>query len=273
MLPTLLLAVVAAAPPATAFVQVAPDLPLPARSPGTDRAVLLIHGMKPHPVHKDKVERAELHSFQRPDSDLVRRLGRDSDVFAFAYAQTVAVDDVACLPALADAVARLRRLGYREVVLVGHSAGGLVARRFVEDHPDAGVTRVVLVAAPLLGTPVAGWPAVVRSNQREFLGSLGKAERKEEMKRRADVKVPADVEMVCVVANGAVWGDGVVGLRSQWPDDLQKQGVPAYPLFASHRGAVRSGAAADLLARLVKEPQPRWDEKHVAAARRELLGE
>src|SRR6266481_2076616 len=52
-----------------------------------------------------------------------------ADVFALAYSQEVGVERVAETPVLRQAVSKLKALGYREVVLVGHSAGGLVARQ------------------------------------------------------------------------------------------------------------------------------------------------
>src|SRR5205807_6586642 len=89
VLTALLLVAVPQARPETRLEQVAPvaknkEL---ARSPDHDRAVLLIHGLRVHPVHTDKVARAEFHAWQLPDAALVRKLGKDSDVFAFAYAQ------------------------------------------------------------------------------------------------------------------------------------------------------------------------------------------
>jgi pimeloyl-ACP methyl ester carboxylesterase len=273
LLPCLALALT---PPAveTRFVQVVPDRGErePLRSPQRERAVVLIHGLKMHPVHKELAERAELHPWQQPGSDLVKRLGQDSDVFAFAYAQNVPAADVADQPALGDAARRLRRLGYREVVLIGHSAGGIVARHLVEDDPDCGVTRVLQVCAPNAGSSLARW-GVVRSSQRDFLASLSRKERSQELLRRAARQVPAHVEFVCVVGTGAVLGDGVVRLESQWPDDLRLQGVPAHALSLVHGQMIRSGKGIELLAKLAREPQPRWDPRKIAAARKEILGE
>jgi pimeloyl-ACP methyl ester carboxylesterase len=256
------------------LVQVAPPVPSgqpPRRSPHAERAVILLHGLLIHPFSKTNVARAELHSWQKPDSTLVTRLAREADVFSFAYAQTVPAEEVADRPDLAEYLAQVRQLGYREIILLGHSAGGLIARTFVEDHPDAGVTKVIQVCSPNGGS---GWATIqaVRANQLDFLDSLTKAARRRAGRQRADKTIPAHVEFVCVVGTGAAIGDGLVHLRCQWPEDLQGQGVPAASLPVTHWTAVRSARGAELAARLVRERQPRWDAAHVAAARKKLLG-
>src|SRR3954470_3937253 len=111
LLAPFLLAPAAASPAATRFVQVAPFLREVApgvRSPGQGRAVLLLHGFVPHPISKDNVARAALRDWQQPQSVLVSRLARDSDVYAFAYAQDVAPAVIAESPDLAAAIRRLR---------------------------------------------------------------------------------------------------------------------------------------------------------------------
>jgi pimeloyl-ACP methyl ester carboxylesterase len=258
----------------TQFVQVAPDFREAAdavRSAGRERAVVLVHGLLAHPFSKNNVARADLHSWQKPGAALVQRLGRDSDVYAFAYAQTVAADAVAGRSDLADCVRLLRLHGYTEVILVGHSAGGLIARTLVEDRPDVGVTKVVQVCVPNGGS---GWATLqaVRSNQVEFLSSLTKSARQRAAAERGDRTIPPGVEFVCVVGTGTVVGDGLVNCRCQWPEDLQRQGVPAVALAATHWTAVRGAKGIELLARLVREPQPRWDIEQVRAARKRLGG-
>ena len=58
--------------------------------------------------------------------------------------------------ALGGYIAHVRRQSPRErVVLVGHSAGGVVARLFMVRHPDAAVAGLVTIASPHLGTPWA----------------------------------------------------------------------------------------------------------------------
>src|SRR5262249_36988219 len=156
---TLLLATLAT-PPATppvrtllARVGPAPAIaqaPRDARSPGQDRAVVLIHGLALHPLSTAKVGQAAFRHWQQPGSALVRPLAEDSDVWSVGYSQTSAVENVAA--AVAALVKKVKAQGYKEVVLVGHSAGGLIARQLVEDHPDAGVTKVVQVCAPNLGS-------------------------------------------------------------------------------------------------------------------------
>ncbi len=257
------------------FLQVAPPTRPTAewrRSPGERRAVVLIQGLLVHPFSQDNVQRASLRDWQKPGSLLVKRLAGAGDVYAFGYGQNVAVDEIADHHALWGGLLRLRDLGYRDVVLVGYSAGGVIARRVVEDYPDAGVTKVVQVCAPNAGS---GWAKLnaVRKNQKAFLQSLTKEQRRRELRSRLDVTVPDAVEFVCVVGTGALSGDGVVSSRSQWSPDLQAQGVPAVTVATDHLSMVRSAAGAAVIAELVRTPQPRWSQAKVAAARKAILGE
>jgi hypothetical protein len=113
----------------------------------------------------------------------------------------------------------------------------------------------------------------VRANQLDFLDSLTKAARRRAEKERATRGIPPGVEFVCVVGTGTLTGDGLVQLRAQWPEDLQFQGIPAVAVAATHWATVRSARGAELVARLVRERQPRWTRDEVAAARKRLLGE
>ena len=177
--PILTVLTLAAPPLDVRFEQVAP-LPS-AKAARKDRAVILVHGLGIHPFSKDRILHAGLHSWQRPGSNLVRSLARDSDVFAFAYAQTIAIDQVAEAASLADSVRKLRKQGYRQIVLLGHSAGGLIARQLVEDHPDLGVTKVVQVCSPNAGSTLA--TLRYRSAQAAFLASLTKSTRRRVLAR------------------------------------------------------------------------------------------
>jgi pimeloyl-ACP methyl ester carboxylesterase len=275
-MPTQLLPMLAvlAAPAAAVEARLEQVAPVPAvaatfaRSPKQDRAVILIHGLTPHPFSKEKANHAAFRPWQLPGSPLVKRLARDSDVFSFCYAQNIAVDEIAEAAGLAAHIKRIKALGYREVVLVGHSAGGVIARQFVEDNPKAGVTKVVQVCAPNAGS---GWAALqaVRSSQAPFLRSLTRNARRNALLER-DKRIPAGVDFVCVVGTSRVGGDGVVSSRSQWTEDLQKQGVPAYPFTATHWDAMRAPRSAEFLARFVREPQPRWGSVQVATTRKKL---
>jgi pimeloyl-ACP methyl ester carboxylesterase len=260
-------------PVETRFAQVAPERPEPmvARSVGQGRAVVLIHGLRPHPFNEGDVHRALFHSWQKPGSRLVRALARDADVFAFAYAENATVGQLASLPTLAEAVRRLQASGYQDIVFVGHSAGGLIARAFVEDHPNAGVTKVIQVCAPNTGSSWAKLHQVVVRGQEEFVRSLTKEERSRELRRRADKLIPLGVQFVCVVGIGEVLGDGLVSYTSQWPEDLQAQGVAAVMVFATHLLVLRTTTGVTCVASLVRENVPRWDPSRVAALRRKLL--
>jgi len=234
------------------------------RSAGQQRAIVLIHGYRV--LWRDAlVPEASLQSWQQSGSILVRALSKEGDVFSFAYGQNAGVDVVAGSAALRDSIRRVRALGYSEVVLVGHSAGGLVVRQFVEDCPDAGVTRVVQVSAPNLGSDWSKQAVVLPKSQRPFVLSLSEQARRE---RAGKAKgIPAKVQFVCIVGVGLGSGDGLLSVSCQWPDELQRQGVPAVPLKTVHLMAVRTKVGADVIARAVREKQPRWNETKVREMR------
>jgi pimeloyl-ACP methyl ester carboxylesterase len=240
------------------------------RSMGKTRAVVLIAGLHLHPFRAGEVNKAIFRSWEEPDSKLVEALAHHADVFAFAYSQNVAIEEIAGVPMLAEGIRRLKTLGYTDVVLVGHSAGGLVARQFVEDYPDAGVTKVIQVCTPNGGTNYAQLEPGVHKNQRIFLRSLTKEARDKSLMERPDKKIPATVQFVCVVGLGAALGDGVVSKNSQWPADLQAQGIPAVLLRTTHFTVMRAQADAQRIAELLREYSPRWNPAQIAGAKKEL---
>jgi pimeloyl-ACP methyl ester carboxylesterase len=235
-----------------------------------DRAVLLIPGLKIHPLRPALATRPELRDWQQPAGEMVRALARDFDVFAFGYAQTVPLDAVALSPGLRAIVADIKKAGYTEIVLVGHSAGGVIARLFVENHPDAGVTKVVTVASPHGGSDLAalkvGYPKV----QAPFVQSLTKEARAE----AGSKPLPEKLEMACVVCKLKRFeGDGLVHIASQWPEDCRKMGVPAVLLEVNHWDAMLGAASAKTIAELAREKLTRWNAEEVEAARKALYGE
>lgn len=63
---------------------------------------------------------------------------------------------------LAHYVAELRRqTGETRVIVVGHSAGGVVGRLAMVRHPDAGINGLVTIASPHLGTGAADFGRVI----------------------------------------------------------------------------------------------------------------
>jgi hypothetical protein len=263
------------APVETFYVQVAPA-PRAARevlrSPNQERAVVLVHGLRVHPFNHKIIGRAELHEWQKPASLVVKLLGKDSDVYSFAYAQNEAIEAIVAGPGLKGCVQRLRELGYRSIVLVGFSAGGLLVRQLVEDNPDCGVTRVVQVCAPNGGSNWAEWRALVPSQDR-FLYSLTREARQLALKERANKTIPPGIEFACIVGTGGPHGDGLVLSKCQWTPELQRQGVPYFPVDTTHWQVPRIRAGAEVIGRLVREPLPHWDNRQVADGRKKLLGE
>ncbi len=241
------------------------------RMPSEPRAIVLLHGLQLH-LHPEKAARANLSGWQKPDSKLVKALAAEGDVYAFAYSQCAPVEALAKSAVLRDGVRRLREAGYTEIVLVGHSAGGLVARQFVEDYPQAGVTKVLQVCAPNSGSGYAKLDWLCPC-QRVFVESLDKRSRRQSGRERANRKIPEDVQFVCVVGNAAGVGDIIVSEASQWPKDLRDQGVPAVALWTGHFWVTRNSADARKIAELVRASHPRWDAAQVAAMKKKILGD
>jgi pimeloyl-ACP methyl ester carboxylesterase len=248
------------------FEQVAPEHKAAetfARSAGQGRAVVLVHGLR----WRDGLAspKANFENWQQADSTLVKTLKNHADVFSFAYGQNLAVDRIAASVELLGHLRCVRQLGYKEIVLVGHSAGGLIVRQLVEDNAQLGVTKVIQVSAPNGGSDLG------KLSAEPFITSLTKREREACMLKRADKKVPASIEFVCVVS-GSFGTDLMVLCSCQWTPDLQEQGIPAIALHRNHHNAIVSQAGADLIARLVCEKQPRWDQAKVAEERKTILG-
>jgi pimeloyl-ACP methyl ester carboxylesterase len=273
---TFLLAVLltAAAPPSTVetlFVKVGPSPVDEGRSARQERVVVLVHGLVLHPISKEKASQAALRPWQEKGSALVKELSRHADVYALAYAQTAACEHIAEAPVLLKHFRDLKKAGYRDIVVVGHSAGGLIARQMVEDHADLGVTKVIQVCSPNIGTSLAALKTV-RSVQAAFLKSLTHTAREHLLAARKDKSIPGRIQFACVVSSIGLGGDGIVSTRSQWSEDLQAQGIPAHGLRASHRDAVRGTRGVELIGQLVTQPQKRWDKSKVREARKKLFG-
>ena len=275
------------------FVQVAPparDAMSLKRSKDQLRAVVLIHGLKPHPFIAANVNKAEFSHWQKPKSTLVTTLSKEADVFALAYSQNASLEAIAALPEMVAPLHRLREMGYRDIVLIGHSSGGVLARHLVEDHPRLGVTQVIQVGSPNAGSSMATATWTVRKNQEAFLESISHKGREKALAGRADKKIPEQVAFVCLVCqipvsgNATVQvgkaeidvalkrGDGVVSCVCQWSPDVQAQGIPAIVLDHSHFTAMHSKSTAERLLQLICEPPPRWNADQVKAARIKILG-
>jgi pimeloyl-ACP methyl ester carboxylesterase len=233
-----------------------------------DRAVLLIPGLKFHPFRPAMATRPILHNWQEPNCDLVRTLSKDFDVYSFGYAQITPLDVVAQSPGLRETVANIQKAGYKEIVLIGHSAGGVISRLFVESYPDSGVTKVITVAAPHNGSELAnlknGYPKV----QATFIQSLAPDARLQAATRKIDDKI----EMGCVVCKlKRVDGDGLVNVNSQWPEECRKQGIPYVLVQGSHFDAMIGQAGIKAIGEMAREKLTRWTPEEVDKARKVLL--
>jgi pimeloyl-ACP methyl ester carboxylesterase len=252
MVPALLAALAVATPPPVEglWAKVSPP-----RTP-KNRVVVLVPGLFLNPLDAELSAKPVFRRWQQPDSELVKALAADSDVYAFTYNQVAPLEATATACGLGKRVRDLRLRGYSEVVLVGHSAGGLLARHLVEDEPKCGVDRLIQVAAPNTGSPLAALKTA-KAVQRPFLSSLGLDHRRALLKKRDELLVPERVEMACVVCRWLAGCDGIVSLSSQYSECLQKQGVPAFRVRAGHSSAMSDDDVIRLVATLAKGPIPR----------------
>jgi pimeloyl-ACP methyl ester carboxylesterase len=263
------------------------------RSDGCERAVVLIHGLKVHPFSSRKVDAAAFHGWQQAESELVHTLSSSCDVFALAYSQNVAVEEIAASQKVRQRLQTLQALGYDEISLIGHSAGGLIARQLAEDCPSLGITKVVQAGSPNTGSCWARGTIAVRSPQEVFLSSLTQAARTASLNGRQTCRIPDQVEFVCVVGDlgpyrltGTVpaygdytvqfavqanpYGDGMVSAESQWPFDLRQQGVPMVTVDADHCEMMHCPQGIEQIVKLVETKQPRWTMEQVEEAEKKL---
>jgi pimeloyl-ACP methyl ester carboxylesterase len=252
------------------FAKVAPTN-TPGRSKGQERAIVLIHGLGLFPLNKDKVITPALRTWQKSESILVKELAKQADVYALAYSQTAAVEKVHEETKLAKRIKSLKDDGYKEIILVGHSAGGLVARHFVEDHRDSPVTKVIQVCAPNTGSSLAAFKAA-REGQIAYLASLSITARTAILLKRKETTIPAGVEFACVICSLRLGTDGVVSTKAQWSEDLQKQGIPAHLLHSPHWDVMKTRSGAEFVSKVIRDAQPRWKDEQVKAARKKYLG-
>ncbi|QEL17063.1 esterase/lipase family protein [Limnoglobus roseus] len=236
-----------------------------------DKAAFLVHGLMLHPIKQEKSYKTELHDWQYAKAGLVQALASEFDVYAFSYAQTTAVDVVASTPGMRNHIKKLRRAGYKEIVLIGHSAGGIIIRQFAERYPDSGVTKVIEVAAPNFGSDLAMINVGLPKPQVQFIKSLAPPVRT--AIALDGPKLSSKLEICCVVCKlGGLPHDTMVHLDSQWPADLQKQGVPATLVVINHFDAMKGPHAVQTISTLAKEKLVRWTPAQVEQGRRVMFG-
>jgi hypothetical protein len=105
-------------------------------------------------------------------------------------------------------------------------------------------------------------PLVPSAAQRPFIYSLTIEERTRAMATRQSKKVPASVQFLCVIGSE----DWVVSRASQFPADLQSQGIPSIVLPLAHESAMCGMANARRLADLVNASHARLGGKEVQVA-------
>lgn len=234
------------------------------------RAVLLVPGLKLHPLNTMLSTEPEVHDWQRASSLLVKELATDFDVHAFGYAQTLPLDAVTISNGMRSKIAFLRESGYREIVLIGHSAGGVISKQFVETFPQAGVTKVIQVASPNAGSTLANIGFGLPKPQIPFIKSMTPEQRTRILARSKTL--PEKLEFAAVVCKaGRLSGDTVVSLESQWPIELQQQGVPAALVLSNHYSVMKDPESVRTIVDLAKNKLVRWDEPDVQKTRKLLF--
>ncbi len=235
------------------------------------RAAIIIHGLQLHPLRPEKAAKPEMHDYQEAGSALVEGLSESHDVFSWSYGQTIVLDAVAVAPGLRSAVAKLKAAGYSEIALLGHSAGGIIAKQFVDRVPNSGVTKIVIVCTPYYGSDYAtiniGLPSTQVSMIKSLLPSV----------RTAITRVmPANdpkFEICCVIAKiRGISGDSLLSLESQWPPELQKQGIPASLVSVNHFDAMKAPQAVATIVELTRDPIVRWTPEQTAKAKAIVFG-
>ena len=192
-------------------------------------------------------------------------------MYAFSYAQTVPVDAMAHAPGLREGIDSLRKAGYREIILVGHSCGGLIARQFVEAYPESGIAKVIQVASPNLGSDLAMLKSGYHKIQASFVESCIPSVR-QSMLQRSQRLIPPKVEFATVVCKIPGFdGDVLVWMEAAWPDDLQKQGIPVALVGINHFDAMKGHASVKVIAELTREKLARWSPEQVEQARRVMF--
>jgi pimeloyl-ACP methyl ester carboxylesterase len=131
------------------------------------------------------------------------------------------------------------RYGFRNLHVVAHSMGGLVARSFVMKHTRAGhsgaVTLFVTINSPMLGLASAATgvdlsPVVIPSWRDVARGS-------DFIERLYAQPWPAAIPYHLVFSyDSGEDGDGIVKLSSQIPVRLQDEGARLYGFKATHAG-------------------------------------
>ena len=260
----------------TMFWGIAPEVKyadLPALKKKHDKAVVFLHGLQPHVFHPEKATKPQVHDWQEPGGVLVKQLSEDFDIFGFSYAQMQSVDSITLSRGLRTGINALKTAEYNEIVLIGHSAGAIIAREFTECFPNDGITKVIAVSGPHEGSGWARLPTfTLPKTQVAFINSLLPDVRIALRKERS-AKLPKSLEFCCVITK---WNrtdhDTVVSLRSQWPPDLQDQGIPAVLASCNHFDVMTNEAAIKSITELAKGKVVRWKTEQTELAQQKLFG-
>lgn len=229
------------------------------------KAVLCIPGLYPHPLRPEKATKPEKHPWFEPKAPLLKALADEFDVYGFGYAQTIAVDGVALSNGLRATIAKLKSARYQEIVLIGHSAGGLIAHQFAELYPDSGVTKVLPVAAPYTGSELAELKLPLPYTQVSYIKSLAPTPRLEALKER--LAFPRSIDICCVMCKVTkLPHDIMVTLDSQWPSEIRQQGIPATLVNANHFEILKSPQGVSTVADLAKSKLVRWGDADIKQA-------
>jgi pimeloyl-ACP methyl ester carboxylesterase len=260
----------------TVFWGISPEVKssdIPALKKKNDKAVVFIHGLLPHVFHPERATQPEVHDWQVSSGLLAKQLADDYDIFGFSYAQSQSVDSITLCRGLRTGINAIEAAQYKEIVLIGHSAGAIIARQFAEFFPEDGITKIICISGPHLGSGWAKLPTfTLPKTQVAFINSLLPDVRTALHKERA-IKLPKDLEACCVLSK---WNrtdhDTIVNLRSQWPTDLQDQGIPAVLASCNHFDVMTNEAAVKSITELVRGKIVRWKPEQTELAQFKLFG-
>lgn len=227
----------------------------------SQHAIVLIHGFNTNHIHNsEKYDELLRDSWQNRDSKIVQRVASYGDVFSIVYTQNRFVDHIADFGRFHTLMRRLRDAGYKNITIIGSSAGGVIGRLFVENFPESKISRIIQVAAPNRGTPAAnlgniggGIGLIDNEDFLEFLESLEPGTRKEISRSRQDKKIPDDVEFVSLIGTAIAGGDGVIGYQSAWPASIRDQGLPGVSAAAVHSYHMNNDHVIDWIEQIINK--------------------
>lgn len=225
----------------------------------SQKAIVLIHGLNPKYIqNSEKYDQPIEAPWQNRNSEIVQTLDAHGDVFGIVYSQNRPVDDIANFPGFYLIFNQLKKAGYKDIVLIGSSAGGVISRIYVEDRPNPRVSRVIQVSAPNLGnrlSKIAGLDdsldVIENKDFLDFIKSLKPEERKNVTRARRHLEIPDRIEFSSITGVLQLDTDGIVARSSAWDKYLRRQGIPGVSAIYVHGKHMQNPHAIQWIKRLI----------------------